>query len=244
MARTETTANLITRATERADMENSNFISSAEKYRLLNTWTAKLWSKLVKIDPDRYTAEQTFTGDGSTQDFSVSSDYYGTIGVDYVSDSTQGIYVPLPRLFGSDESRIAQSTPSEPVGYTFRYNTSTPSTQLVRVLPTMDSSSTCRHRYIVAPPKYATDGTDSAETVIGVAGFEEYIVIGMAIDMRIKEESSVVQLRQSLAEMEMHLEEMAENRAADSAGHVHDSRGSEYYFNWADAADWPRFGGA
>jgi hypothetical protein len=226
MARTETAGNLITRAKERADMENSNFISDAEWYRSLNVWTAKLWNKLVKADPDRYTREETFTADGSTQDFSVAADYYGTVGVDYISDSSEGIYVPLPRLYGEEEHRIMQLQSSTPVGYTFRYNSTTPSTQLIRILPTPDED--VRHRYIVAPPSYATDGTDSAELVIGVAGFEEYVVIGMAIDARIKEESSVVQLRHSLAEMDAHLEEAAENRSIDSAGHVHDSRKSFY----------------
>ena len=228
MARTETAGNLITRAKERSDMENSNFISDAEWYRSLNVWTAKLWNLLVKADPDRYTVEETFTADGTTIDFEVAANYYGTVGVDYISNATDGLYVPLPRLVGEEEHRILQTANTGyPVGYTFRYNAVTPSTQLVRVLPA--TSYNCRHRYIVAPPTYATDGTDSAELVIGVAGLEEYIVIGMAIDARIKEESSVVQLRQSLAEMTQHLEEAAENRSIDSAGHVHDSRKRGYY---------------
>ena len=104
------------------------------------------------------------------------------------------------------------------------------------MIPTPSASYTYRHRYVVAPPKYATDGTDASELVSGIAGFEEYVVIGMAIDARIKEESSVVQLRQSLAEMQMHLEEMAENRAIHDAGHVVDSRRAGVYGMWTDPA--------
>lgn len=222
MARTETAGNLVTRAKERADMENSNFISDAEWYRGLNVWTAKLWNHLLKIDPERYVREETFTADGTTQDFGVAADYYGTMGVDWVADSSQGIHEPLPRLFGEEETHYSNTANNGgiPLGYTFRYNVTTPSTQLIRIVPIPGSGQDCRHRYLVAPPSYATDGTDSAVLVIGVAGFEEFIVIGMAIDARIKEESSVVQLRQSMLEMTAHLEEMAENRSAHSAGHV------------------------
>lgn len=224
MPRTETLGNIVVRAKEKADMENSNFISNAEWYRMANNWIPKLWNLLVKADPDRYTREETLTADGSTQDFSVAADYYGTVGIDYISDQTDGVYVPLPRLYGVEQTQYAQTEPGVPMGYTFRYNAATPSTPLIRVIPTPDTQSDLRHRYIVAPPSYATDGSDSAVLVAGIAGFEEYVVIGMAIDARIKEESSVVQLRQSLAEMQMHLEEMAENRSAHTAGHVVDSR--------------------
>lgn len=225
MPRTETVANMLTRAKERADMENSSFISDEEWLRLLNVWTAQLWNHLVKADPDRYTLEQTLTGDGSTQDFAVPDDYYGTVGVDYISDSSEGIYIPLPRLFADEITSIQSITPNIPYGYTYRYNTTTPSSPLLRILPIPESGADCRHRYIVAPIVYPTVLSQaSGMFVAGIAGFEEFVVIGMAIDARIKEESSVVQLRQSLAEMTAHLEEMAENRSAATAGHVTEHR--------------------
>lgn len=205
-------------------MENSNFVSAAEWYRSLNVWTAKLWNHLVKVDPDRYTREQALAP--GSQDYDCPADYYGTVRVDYISDANQGIYVEIPRLYGTEENRIVQTQADYPQGYTFRYNAATPSTQSIRILPT--SQYAMRHLYTVAPPSYATDGTDSAELVIGIAGFEEFIVIGMAIDARIKEESSVVQLRQSMGEMVQHLEEMAENRSVSDAGHVTDSNTPGY----------------
>lgn len=228
MARTETLGNLVTRAKESADMENSSFIADAEWYRLANTWTARLWNKLAKADPDRYTTEQTLTGTGAAQDFDTASDYMGTVGVDYAIDNSQGIYTPIPRLFGEEETRIAQDEAGPPIGYTFRYNTVTPSTQLIRILPTPDTATTLRHRYLVAPPKYATDGTDSAVLVIGIAGFEEFVVVGMARDARRKEESNVAQHNVALAEMTAEIEEIAESRSIDSAGHVHDVRRPQF----------------
>lgn len=225
MARTETAGNLITRAKERADMENSNFISDAEWYRSLNVWTARLWNLLVKADPDRYTRAQTLAADGSTV-YDCAADYMGTVRVDYQTDSSQSIWVEIPRLYGTEENRLIQDQSDYPRGYTFRYNATTPSTQQITILP--PSSYAMRHLYIVAPPSYATDGTDSAELVMGISGFEEYVVIGMAIDARIKEESSVVQLRQSQADITAHLEEAAENRSVSDAGHVTDVRSSGY----------------
>lgn len=223
MSRTETAANLITRAKERADMENSNFVSEAEWYRSLNVRSAQLWNHLVKADPDRYTAEQSLAAGSS--DYDCPANYYGTVGVDYISDANQGLYIEIPRLFGTEENRILQTQSDIPRGYTFRYNAATPSTQQIRILP--PSTYALRHRYIVAPPSYTT--ADGAELVIGIAGFEEYIVIGMAIDARIKEESSVVQLRQSMLEITQHLEEMAENRSIAESGHVTQTRSGEYF---------------
>ena len=233
MGRAETCSNLITRAKERADMENDNFISSAEWYRMLNTWTAKLWNHLVKIDPERYQREQTINPVASTSDYEVPADYYGTLGIDWISDNSQEVYVEIKRLFGSEINRYAYTTDTISRGYTYVYNNADPTTPLIRLIPTPGTSWNYRHRYIVAPPKFAVDGTDSGELVPGIAGFEEYVVIGMAIDARIKEESSVVQLRQSLAEMQMHLEEMAENRAAHDAGHVVDVH---RHGEWVDPA--------
>ena len=122
-----------------------------------------------------------------------------------------------------------QTQASVPAGYTFRYNATTPSTPIVRILPPPDGN--CRHRYTVAPATLATDGTDSAVLIAGIAGFEEFIVIGMAIDAKIKEQSSVVQLRESMAEINKELDEMIENRSIDSAGHVHTTRSidDEFY---------------
>lgn len=228
------------RARERADMVNNNFISDAELRRLINTWTAKLWNHLVKVSPERYVRDQTLTADGATQDFDVPADYYGTYGIENIVDSGQSIYEPLHRLVGDEELLIANSTGSGiAIGYTFRYNNTTPTTQLIRIIPT-PTTYDIRHRYIVHPPEYATNGDDDAVEVIGIAGFEEYVIIGCAIDMRIKEESSVVQLRQSQGEIEQHLYEMAENREIDNAGHVHDVRGAgrdSYYdgasYRWA-----------
>ena len=224
MSRTETTADIIQRAKEAADMDNSNFIKAAEWYRMLNVHTAILWNLLLKADPDRYTREQSLTA--GSQDYDCPADYYGTVRVEYIADGTQGIYVPIPRLFGQEETRVVQTQADYPVGYTFRYNAATPSTQTLRILPT--SSQAMRHLYTVAPPKYATDGTDSAELVIGIAGFEEHVVLGMAIQARIKEESSVVQLRESQAMITAHVEEMIENRSISEAGHVTSVRDTGY----------------
>ncbi len=237
MSRTETAGNLVARAKYYADMENSNFVTDAQWYHGLNAWSARLWSKLIKVDPDRYTREQSLAA-GST-DYDTPADYYGTVRVDYISDATQGVYVEIPRLYGAEENRIVQTQANFPQGYTFRYNASAPSTQIIRILPV--SEYAMRHLYTVAPPKYATDGTGSAEQIIGIAGFEEYIPVGMAIDAKIREQSSVTELRNQLAEYDAIIDEMAENRSITDAGHVTDTRPAGYYIDSAGIR-WARGG--
>lgn len=213
---------MITRAKEASDMENTGFISEAEWYRKLNASVCALWDLLVKADPERYVREQTFTGDGSTVDFSVAADYYGTVDIYYISDATQGIYEPLPRLAGREQAMMPKTPASIPRGWTYRYNVSAPETPLIRLLPTPDSTSDCLHLYVVAPPSYATDGSDSAVTLDGIAGWEEFVVLDMAISAGSKEQASTQALERKQMEIKTRIEEMAENRTIGDAGHVID----------------------
>lgn len=227
MARTETLANMLDRCKRRVHMENSNFVSNEEWYEYINEGLSDLHDRLVKADPERFIREQTLTGDGRTSDFSTSSDYYGTYSVEYISDSSQGVYCPIKRLLG-DEITVVPTTPaSRPSGYTFVYNNSAPETDLVRIIPTPDSSTTLRHRYVVCAQSFATDGTDSAEVINGINGWEEYIIVYAGINARTKEESSTVTLERKLERLQARLEEMAENRSVADAGHVIDVRNRE-----------------
>lgn len=232
MPRTTTLATLRTRCKERADMENSTFISDAEWNRYISASYAELYDLLIKAQPDFYRAEQTITGDGTTSDFAVatSPQYYGTIRVDY-QEST-GNYWALKYASGNEANYFDYINSQGPAEvYHFVYNTSTPSTPMIRLIPTPGNNETYRHVYTVAP----ADLTDDADIVDGVSGWEEYIVIDAAIKALTKEESPTGGLERQLERMRQRLKEMAENRQIGDAGHVYDSRGAQ--FSWLDVAD-------
>jgi len=216
MARTFTLAQLATRVRERADCENSDFISDTELYSFISASYGELYDLLVKANPDYVQKEETFTGTGSTRTFQVATDYYGTVAIDYKVDATNGIFQPLRRLQGSERNAFSYTGGGPSAAYRFQYNSTTPSRPYVELLPTPSNGDTYRHIYIVAP----ADLTSASQTVDGVSGWEEYIVIDAAMKCLQKEESSTTHLERQKAAMLSRIEEMAENRTLDQPGHI------------------------
>jgi hypothetical protein len=214
MARTFTGTQLTTQVRERADMENMDFVSDAEILRFISSSYAELYELLVKANPDFYQTEETFTGDGSTQDFNCASDWYGTVGVDYEYDATAGIFVALRQLSPAERNHYTYTGGSPAQGYRFIYNSQTQVD--IRLMPTPASGETYRHTYIVAP----ADITSGATSLDGVAGWEEYIVVDAATKCAQKEESSTTHLEREKAALLARIEAMAENRTIGSAGRI------------------------
>jgi len=198
-------------------MENSEFVSDAEFNRYISASHAELYELLVKANPDFYQKSQTLTGTGSVKTFACAADYYGTLSVDYIEDSTGGYYRPLLRIDQSNRNLYgATGGPSR--GYRFIYNTTTPTTPMLELIPTPGNGETYRHMYTVAP----SDLTADADIVDGVAGWEEYIVIDAAMKALDKEESTTAAnaLRKEKAEIRQRIEDMVENRTIGSVGRI------------------------
>jgi hypothetical protein len=221
MARTFTAGDLRTRVRERADMESSTFVSDAEMLRYISASYAELYDQLVRADPERYLKEETFTGDGTTKDFAVGSDYYGTIRIDY--NGTNNERVALRRVYGQEANLFNTSTTGISTGWHPVYNTSAPNTQKIRLLPTPNSGDTYTHSYTVVP----ADLTTASDTINGVSGWEEYIVIDAAIKCRTKEETPTGDLERALERFTKRLSEMRYQRDAANAGRVINTRGDD-----------------
>jgi len=221
MPRTFTAGDIRTRVRERADMENSTFISDVELLRYVSASYTELYDQLVNSDPERFLREETFTGDGTTKDFAVATDYYGTIRIDF--EETDGLRLPLKRIFGEESSRFNHTDATVAVGWHPIHNVSTPTTQMLRLLPTPESGGTYVHSYIVAP----ADLTSAATAIDGVSGWEEFIVIDAAIKCRTKEETPVGDLERALARFTERLEIMRNARSAAQTGRVINTRGDD-----------------
>jgi hypothetical protein len=70
--------------------------------------------------------------------------------------------------------------------YTLRYNSGTPTSPLVMILPKPRSGDEYIHTYLVAPADLSSD----SDTIDGVSGWEEFIVLDSAIKCLVKEEST------------------------------------------------------
>lgn len=103
------------------------------------------------------------------------------------------------------------------------------------VLNQVTLSANATSTYPVVAIAYWTD----AVTFSGVAGWEEYVIVDVAIKAGIKQENPVDELRAEKEEMNAEIEAMAEGRDAGQAHHVSDVLGAN---SWGMGGDGSGFG--
>lgn len=220
MSRNVTLAALRSQARQRADQENSNFISDSELDSYINASTAELRDIIVSAYGGDYNLENvTFATTGSTESYDLPSDFYKLRGVD-VNDTTNlsatdGWHVLKPFTFEErNDGDINWSRRSGFLDFS-RYRLVG---NQIRFSPIPQTERAVRLWYISVSPVL----TGSAETVDGVNGFEEYIVVDSAIKMMQKEESDVSVLLGQKAQLLRRIEEMAANRDVGSPDRITD----------------------
>lgn len=225
MASTVTLSTLRTRAKQRADMENSSFVSDTEWLSYINDAYGRLYDLLVKAyDEDYYMSSTDFTTTtASNYTFSGMSltDFYKLRGVSLIPSA--GEEIPLKRYTFSDRGRTNNNYSSNRLGRTaLRYRLRGDSIDLK---PDPESGQTVRLWYI---PSITLLSGDS-DTVDGVNGWEEFIVISAAIDALNKEESDPSALMAKLQSYLDRIETMAEDRDVGEPAKVSDvQRDYEY----------------
>ncbi len=210
MARTFTLAQLRTKARERSDMVNSSFVTDSELNGYISASYAELYDLLVQSGLIYFTpTTQTITGSGS-ETYALPADYYGTIRVDRLSGSD---YLPLTEYMIMERHSFENSSGDATV-----YS---PQGSNISLLPA-PSGGTYRHIYIPAPSNLSSD----SDTVDGVSGWEEFIVVDAAKKMLQKEESSTAAIERDLERIRARIEEMVQNRAWSTPRRVVDVRGA------------------
>ncbi len=204
MALTVTLAQLRTQVRQRADMEDDgNFIADSE----LNTWINESISDLYDVllesmGEDFYLSSTTLTGDGTTEAFTLPTDFYLLRGV----DATQGDERIAIRPFHFRErNRVRNSTSLSRFERT-RYRlegsaTATGYTGKIRLLPAPPSGQGYIVWYTPLPPALS----DDAHVWDGFNRWHEYVVVDVAIKARTKEESDTTDLRVRKAELEARI---------------------------------------
>lgn len=175
-----TLAQLRTRVRQRSDNEfsGSNFITDDEITQLLNTSYQELYGLLERSGLHLAEELLTITADGSAS-YDLPADYYATLAVFRV-DGNYRTYLPRHSL------RVRPSTAITGAASSYRVVGST-----LVFLPT-PTDGTYEVIYIPVPGELSAD----EDTVDGVLGWEEYLVIDCAIKILEKEESDVTALRQ------------------------------------------------
>jgi len=209
---------IVRRARQRADMENSQFVTDVEVRDLIATHYGELLDKLTEADPWQYSFSETESNTTANQeDYVLPTDFYRLLAVDIKSTSTDN-WVEADRLHANDRNLFQNYTGwlSSGNGGLFIEQSnvhyrlmSSGSSDLIRFYPTPDTGN---HQYRVAYMPHTPDTFADTDNIDGINGWEEYIVLLVAIDMLIKEESSTTTLERKLQRFEDRIERLSSDR--------------------------------
>lgn len=230
---TITLAQLRTRARERADMEESTFVTDSELNSYINNSIAELHDLLIAAYNEEYYMDSieftTTTGQldydlPNGTNYSAANKFYKLRGVDSRINNNdwetvkrfnfnrrnEDVNAPVARLAGLPylEYRL--------VGSKIRFNR------------TPDNGTQIRLWYHPVAQQLTAD----SDTYDDINGFQEYVIVDAAIKMLNKEESDVTVLMTQKMELAKRIREMAQNRDANEPESVSDiySEDSDYYF--------------
>jgi hypothetical protein len=207
---------------QRANMENSTFVSSAEVTGYINASYAELYDILVSRFEDYYSQLQAFSLSG-TNTFALPVNLYKIRGVDA---SISGNDWQTLRRWNFDERNQIDLTRTRLLsGYNDRlYRVMG---QNLIVLPQDKAAGNYQLWFI---PRY-TPLVGPTDPLGDVLDFEEYIVVDAAMKCLIKEESDIQELMLMKKQLKDRIEAMASNRDTQPE-RISDVRASEDYFLW------------
>ena len=204
MANTYTLAQLETRCRERADMENSKFISSSELLSYINASYAELYDILVGKFEDYYTISSSETIAQGANTIPLPSDFYKFRGLDFQVDSQTWVAVGK---FNFAQRNVLNNSLNRAYsgGRSVEY-------RIVGSDVIIEPESNAPGSYKLWYTPVYTPLAAQTDTIDGLNGFEEYVIIDAAIKMLAKEESSTTHLQAEKAAMLKRIETMSQNR--------------------------------
>ena len=216
---------LATRIRARADMENSNFVSTTQLNQWINDSYKELYDILVTTFEDYNVIDETFTiSSGNTFSFSsLNSTFFKLVGVDkQISGSDYASLKPY-NFNNRNRNRLID-----------RYNGVYPIVRYriigSKLYFTPDDQALGNYRIWYVPA--ASELTQDSDTVDGVNGWEEYIVVDCAIKCLTKEESDTADLRADLAKIRKRIDDTALNRDVGEPERIQDvsSMDDDFYY--------------
>jgi hypothetical protein len=222
-----TLATLRTRARERADMPAAGFIpdSATGIDAFINEGVQRLHEKLVEAYASDYVEkQQSFTTTGADS-VALPADFYKLLGVDLnSSDGTVVTLAPFPRGMRN----VYKNSANDGLGYRTRFKLSGANT--LRLLPAPTAGMTGVIWYSPA----ATLLTATVDFVDFPNGWERYVVLYTAIQMKMKQESGIGELQTELLKMEAELQSIADRRDLSAPSHAVD-------VDQVEASEWRRW---
>lgn len=208
-------------AQERADMVNSQFVSTTEWNRLITQSCKALYDMLITAYESEYYLQNTFTWtlDGSDQLYPLPADFYKSFLVEVaLNPGDPNSWVTLRRYQRIQQNLFNYPNVFSMYGVTnLRYRFTGNNIQFV---PISQAGNTVRCWYAPRPRSLVAD-TDIFD---GISGWEDYAIVRAAIKARIKEESDTTDLKAELADLQLRIDAVAESRDVQEPETVSDSK--------------------
>lgn len=191
-----------TRTRQRADMENSNFVSDSELTGYVNKSISELYDLLVSSNSEYFLSSSTTVVASGESTITLPADFYKLRGVDFYLG---GRWTDLEQ-FNFNERNLDSATNLIGCHVKYRLQGAT-----IKLIPEDNVDGQYRVWYTPLPTELSSD-SDSFE---GINGWEEYVVVDAAIKCLQKEESSTTDLEKAKAHLGKRVADMAAKR--DSA---------------------------
>lgn len=226
-------------AQQRADMQNSAFISDSEWTGMVNASCQQLYDKLIEAYGQDYEVASAFsiTTDGTNDTYALPTDFYKLLGVDLQisnagAGSTTG-WITLRRFNFADRNKYTLPNIQTLWGrtnllYRLRGN-------LIWFIPLPMASMPLRLWYV---PRF-TPLANSSDSFDAINGWEEWVVNDVALKARAKEETDLSGIQALQQVQEDRLSSIMENRDAGSPSTVVDvTQVNGYGFGDGRGGDW------
>lgn len=198
------------RARERADMPVAGFVpdSATGIDAWINEGNQKVREMLVKAYGEQFVeTTASFNTVAGTTDYNLPTDLLAFYGIDLTIGGWKFALLP----YNNTERNLQANALATYAGQRPRYKLVGMSTGVIRLLPAPGAVYAAVLHY--APS--ATLLVNTSDSVNLPNGWERYIVLYAAIQMKMKQEDDVRDLRAELGKMEAELEEIAQRRNAD-----------------------------
>jgi hypothetical protein len=212
------------RCKQRANMENSSFVTDSEWNSYINYSITELRDTIAsKVGDDYFATSQSISLSDASETYALPADFYKLLWAEILSND--GYYYKLSRFEISEMNSSAHvaSFAVPQIKYRLRENNIwfNPLSAL--------GGRTARIWYVPLLTELSSD----SDTVNGFNGWDEFIILKSARKALVKEEQDVSEIDGELIGLYQRIEAMAENRDQAQPMRIQDSeRASEWYNLW------------
>lgn len=210
-----TLTQLRARVREAADMVGSGFVTDTATSldAFINASADELWDILTTEFEDYAVSSTPLSVVASTGTYALPADFYKLLGVDL---SVNGEEYPLQEFTFRERHRYKAGDLSSPELPMYRLEGSN-----LRLRPTPTAAYSGTLWYVPTRARLV----NPADELVGVSGWEEFVVVGAAIKCLLKEESDASALMAEKAALKIRIEEAAAVRNPGAPARVVDVEG-------------------